>query len=276
MSYARRQMTLRNLFYLSIQKDNTYCRQIPKQYDQKPFLGSCLVGLLLLMSLILWGCFHTSQVTDNNELVSRSKMRPIDVDTIVAEKVGQEALENVGYDKIIKLAEKAGFVEYKADDRIQLVTYGPVVASASMRVFSRYAFAAAVTSQADSPLPGPADIAAVGIIVIGLVDAGLLDGYLLKSVGKLLVATGEATLPATVTTDVSGHPCRPCSNPRAACSRVDYVPPARSHYPCLGDHTHNYTFIMNQNPRNCECYERPQEEIVCSNHPRHLKTNPCP
>lgn len=228
------------------------------------------------MSSSFWGCLHASQITDNNEIVAQSKIRPIDVDTIVAERVGQEALEKIGYEEIIKLADRAGFVEYKSDERIQLVAYGSVVASASMRVFSRYAFAAAVTSQADSPLPGPADIAAVGVIVIGLVDAGLLDGYLLKSVGKLIVAAGAATLPVTVTTDVSGHPCSPCSNPRAACSRVDLVPPSRTHYPCPGDHTHNYTFIMNQNPRTCECYERPQDETVCSNNPRYPETNPCP
>ena len=89
-----------------------------------------------------------------------------------------------------------------SDERIQLVSYGPIVATSFVRVFSRYALAAAVTSQADSPLLGPADLAAVGVLVIGLVDAGLLDGYLIKSVGKLIVATGEATLPATVTTDV--------------------------------------------------------------------------
>jgi len=189
----------------------------------------------------LWGCLRASQTIDNNEIFTQSKVRPIDVDATVAERVGQEALEKTGYEEIIRLADKAGFVEYKSDDRIQLAAYGSVVATASMRVFSRYAFAAAVTSQADSPLPGPADIAAVGIIVIGLVDAGLLDGYLIKSVGKLIVAAGEATLPAPVTTDVPGHPCPPCLNPRAACSRVDHVPPSRSHYPCPGDHTHNYT-----------------------------------
>lgn len=231
------------------------------------------------MLVSLWGCFHASQVTasnESNEVVSQSKIRPIDVDASVAEKIGQEALENIGYDKIIKLAEKAGFVEYKSDDRIQLASYGSVVASAAMRVFSRYALAAAVTSQADSPLPGPADLAAVGIMVIGLVDAGLLDGYLLKSVGTLMVTAGAATLPATVTTDVPDYPCRPCAGPRAACSRVDYVPPAKTHYPCPADHTHNYTFIMNQNPRTCECYERPQDEILCSNNPRHPETSPCP
>ena len=172
-----------------------FCRQTSKRYDRKRFFRSRLAEVLLLVSLSLCGCFHASQVT-------QSKIRPIDADASVAEKIGQEALEKVGYDEIIKLAEKAGFVEYKSDERIQLASYGSVVASASMRVFSRYAFAAAVTSQADSPLPGPADLAAIGIIVIGLVDAGLLDGYLLKSVGEFLIPTGTATLPTTATTKV--------------------------------------------------------------------------
>lgn len=172
-----------------------YCRQTSKIYIWKRCFRSCLAEVFLLMSFSLWGCFHASQVT-------QSKIRPIDTDAEVAERIGQEALEKVGYDEIIKLAEKAGFVEFRSDERIQLASYGSVVASASMRVFSRYALAAAVTSQADSPLPGPADIAAVGVIVIGLVDAGLLDGYLLKSIGELLFPTREATLPVTVTTNV--------------------------------------------------------------------------
>lgn len=178
------------------------CRQTPQRQDRKCFFLSCLVEVLLLTSSSLWGCLHASQVTDNNEVASQSKLSPIDVDTTVAERIGQEALEKIGYEEIIRLAEKAGFVEYKSDQRIQLVSTGPVVATASMRVFSRYALAAAVTSQADSPLPGPADIAAVGILVIGLVDVGLLDGYLIKSIGKLITAAGEATIPATVTTHV--------------------------------------------------------------------------
>lgn len=174
-------------------------RQTP---NRKHLFHSYRMELLLLMSLGIWGCFHASQVAGNKEIVTQSKIRPIDVEPLMAERIGQEALEKIGYDKIIELAEQAGFVESKSDERIHLASYGSVVASASMRVFSRYAFAAAVTSQADSPLPGPADIAAVGVLVIGLVDAGLLNGYLIKSIGKLIVSAGEATIPATVATDV--------------------------------------------------------------------------
>lgn len=144
-----------------------------------------------LMLLGLWGCFHAPQITDDNEVVAQSKIRPLDVDTLVAERVGQEALEKVGFDRIVKLAEQAGFVAYKSNVTIQLTSYGSVGSAGFVLVFSRYAAAAGVTSQADSPLPGPADIAAVGIVVIGLVDAGLLDGSLLNAMDAWLFAKGK-------------------------------------------------------------------------------------
>lgn len=137
------------------------------------------VALLALFSLC--GCLHGSQIASDNEAARSSKKRPIDIDFTAAEKIGQAALQKIGYDEIIKLAEKAGFVAYKSDVNILLASYGSVVAPGFVPVFSRYALAAAVTSQADSPLPGPADLAAVGVVVIGLVDAGLLDEYLLDT-----------------------------------------------------------------------------------------------
>lgn len=141
--------------------------------------------------LVLFGCVQTSQITEDREIASHVKIRPIDADASIAERIGQEALAKVGYDEIIKLADRAGFVDDKTDDRIHLISYGSVDANAFVPVFSRYALAAAVTSQADSPLPGPADIAAVGVVVIGLVDAGLRDGYLLDTLGGWLLSKSK-------------------------------------------------------------------------------------
>ena len=92
----------------------------------------------------------------------------------------------LGYAEVIKLAERAGFVAYKSEATIQLASYESAVAAGFVPVFSRYAAAAAVTTQADSPLPGPADVAAVGVLVVGLIDAGWLDGQLLRSFGDWL------------------------------------------------------------------------------------------
>lgn len=162
--------------------------------------GSVIAFLLGLVCIV--GCFEDSQVRQDRKVPSSSRRRPIDVDASTAENIGREALRKVGYDKIIKLSEKAGFIEQKINVNVELASNGPLVVSGFVRVFSRYAAAAAVTSQADSPLPGPADIAALGVIVIGLMDAGLLDGSLIKSFEKSIIVAGEATIPATVATNV--------------------------------------------------------------------------
>jgi len=143
-------------------------------------------GLLVLLSL--FGCVHTAQVAEDSDVASNAKLRPIDLEAPAAEKIGQEALQKIGYDEIIKLAGKAGFIAYQSSVSIQLASYWSEGPTGFVPVFSRYAAIAGVTSQADSPLPGPADIAAVGIVVIGLVDAGLLDGSLLNAVGAWLFA----------------------------------------------------------------------------------------
>lgn len=155
------------------------------------YLHRGLAKLFLISLLGLLGCLHTAHVTDDDASSRRQKMRPVDISITISEKIGREALEKIGYEKIINLAEQAGFVEYKASVRIQLASYGSEFSSGFVPVFSRYAAAAAVTSQADSPLPGPADIAAIGVVVLGLVDAGLLDGYLLDTLGGWLFSKAK-------------------------------------------------------------------------------------
>ena len=155
----------------------------------------------LLALLCIFGCAHNSPVIDGREVASQGTLRPIDLDPSITENIGREALQKVGYEEIIRLAEKAGFVAYKSDVTIQLVDYGSPVSTGFVPVFSRYAVAAAVASQADSPLPGPADLAAVGVVVLGLVDAGLLDGYLLDTVGAWLVGTRGKLLMSKAKTD---------------------------------------------------------------------------
>jgi hypothetical protein len=168
-----------------------HCTQAHQKYSRKRSLRRFLFELWLLILVSFCGCFHASQVAETNEVASHSRMRPIAIDGFTAEKIGKESLEKVGYEEIINLAEKAGFVEYKLNVGIQLISYESTVATGFVPVFSRYAAAAAVTSQADSPLPGPADLAAVGVLVVGLVDAGLLDGYLFNTLGGWLFSKAK-------------------------------------------------------------------------------------
>lgn len=55
-----------------------------------------------------------------------------------------------------------------------LATAGAAAAQVFVRVFTKAAVTAGLTSQLDSPAPGPADVAALGILVFGLFQAGVL------------------------------------------------------------------------------------------------------
>jgi hypothetical protein len=124
-------------------------------------------------------------------------LRPIDADPQRAEIIGRVALAKIGYLPIMRLAREAGWVTRKkresarrSDPALLSQTAG---AGGFVDVFSRYAVVAGVTSQADSPLPGPADAAAIGIIVIGLIDAGLLAGAILHAIEDVATTTTVTT-----------------------------------------------------------------------------------
>lgn len=168
-----------------------YYSKEQKIHNQPRYWGLHVYDLCLLILVSLSGCFPASQLAPDRGLASPGKMRPIDIEAATAEKIGKESLEKIGYDEIVKMARTAGFVEYKLNFGIQLISHESTVATGFAPVFSRYAVAAAVASQADSPLPGPADLAAVGVIVVGLVDAGLLDGYLFDTLGGWLFSRAK-------------------------------------------------------------------------------------
>ena len=75
-------------------------------------------------------------------------------------------LANIGYDRIIDLARQAGWVTTKILQRLPrndgavFAMDGAAAARGFLEVFSKYAVAAGVTSQVDSPLPGPGDFPA--------------------------------------------------------------------------------------------------------------------
>jgi hypothetical protein len=123
--------------------------------------------------------------------------RPIDADPHRAEIIGREALAKIGYIPIIKLAREAGWVTRRKRERARRSDHAFLAQAAAARefveVFSKYAVVAGVTSQADSPLPGPGDAAAIGIIVLGLIDAGLLAGAILHAIEDAATTTTVTT-----------------------------------------------------------------------------------
>jgi hypothetical protein len=136
----------------------------------------------------------------------------MDVDPYYAEIIGREALAKIGYLPIIRLAREAGWVTRKKREKARRSDPALLAQTADARafveVFSRYAVAAGVTSQADSPLPGPGDVAAIGIIVIGLIDAGLLAGAILHAIEDAATTTTVTTTssPPTATTMATTKP----------------------------------------------------------------------
>lgn len=140
--------------------------------------------LYYFLSWLLLACAAPQTWEPGLPSSARKAQRPMDMDPEPAAQVGQEALEKFGYENILNLAVQAGFIQKHNEDNPNKIDYVEVSIALEGRafawVFSRYAVSAGITSQLDSPAPGPADVVALGILVVGLVDAGLLDGSLLS------------------------------------------------------------------------------------------------
>ncbi|MBG1265342.1 hypothetical protein [Nostoc sp. WHI] len=107
-----------------------------------------------------------------------------------AAEIGREALQTVGYEKVIKTALEAGFLRVKQNNKepatvqaklqaTQDIILRQAAEAVAWNVFTRYAVAAGIASQVDSPAPGPGDVVAIGILIVGLAAAG----YILMSSG---------------------------------------------------------------------------------------------
>jgi hypothetical protein len=155
--------------------------------------------LLFVLGVALFGCGAASQ-----ELLPMSGARPRPIKPMytaprLARAIGRQAMEDIGYEKIIELAVKAEWLQYPKPDASNLV--GQAAEAATFwPVFTRYAVVAGITSQADSPAPGPADAIGVGVIVVGLVDAGMLGGMLLRYVDDTQPAPSSAAASAGAAT----------------------------------------------------------------------------
>jgi hypothetical protein len=106
---------------------------------------------------------------------------PMDLDEGEAAEIGDEAMRTVGYDEVIRLALENGLLEHKESGAEEVMMQRQAAPHTIFRqaeavgfwpVFSRYAIAAGIASQVDSPAPGPGDAVALGILVVGLAVAG--------------------------------------------------------------------------------------------------------
>jgi hypothetical protein len=196
----------------------------------------CVILACLFLSGISVSC-HPTPERDADPAMGGGSSRPMDVDPRRAKIIGRVALAKIGYLPIMRLAREAGWVTRKkrasarrSDPALLSQTAG---AGGFIEVFSKYAVVAGVTSQADTPLPGPGDAAAIGIIVIGLIDAGLLAGAILHAIE-------DAATTTTVTTTSS--PPVATTMPMATTTPTVYVPPIATTRP--------------RPDKDEECYER--------------------
>ncbi len=171
----------------------------------------------LLIAAVVLGCGDTVPAdypaAPENYFV-RPAWKPIDGDKPTMAKLGQEAMDTLGYDEIVKRAEKVGWVKTVRVAQFQspagkvFIGDGATAAAGGelLKLFTRYAVTAGVTSQADSPLPGPADAVAVGILVVGRVHLGalamqeILDARATTTAAAVVTATAVPTATATTTT----------------------------------------------------------------------------
>ncbi|MBK9266738.1 MAG: hypothetical protein IPM54_44000 [Polyangiaceae bacterium] len=205
-------------------------------------------------------------------------------------KLGQMAIDSLGYEKIMTRAEDMGWVETVAVEQAlsvadkRFIADGPppssaVVEAAFKRVMTRAAPAALLASQADSPAPGPGDLVALGILAAGLVAVGGITVYELVTAPPA-AATTAAPAPAPAAQPNATPPPPPPPQKQPACPQNErFIPEhtddargcytkkgnlqcyATRHYPCAGVHTHGR--VTYQQMRGSRCVEIDKEAVRC-------------
>jgi hypothetical protein len=161
----------------------------------------------LVLSVTFLGCHAPPEAALDRGVVTRPEWRPLDADRATAEQLGREVVEAIGYEELIEIARRAGFVTTKKVKRAQRndsskLAMDGAAAGVFVEVYSKYAVAAGVASQVDSPLPGPGDLVGIGILVIGLFHAGYLalDGFRSTEAPASAAPSSTTAAPPSVTT----------------------------------------------------------------------------
>jgi hypothetical protein len=156
-------------------------------------------AVCLLVAAVVPGCASASE-----SFIPLRPARSIPMDGVTFAYIGREALSQYGYEEIIQRAVDAGFLRYPTPEQPKAQNLvGQTMADAASQawpVFTQWAVAAAITSQVDSPAPGPADVVALGMLVVGLVSAGAVGAMVLTSSSATATATAVPTATATTTT----------------------------------------------------------------------------
>ena len=151
--------------------------------------------------------------------------QPIPMDNATYEWIGREALARYGYEEIIRVSVEAGALYYPIQFPTEQTNAGNLVgqtivdaARAAGPVFTKWAVRAAITTQLDSPAPGPADFVALGMLVVGIGSAAFAGAKVLTS---STTATATAVPTATATTTTTSPPVAvPRKYPNQTCDNA--------------------------------------------------------
>jgi len=179
----------------------------------KPLLNR-LTAFCLLVAMVVSGCGSAAFKQDPG--------RRLAMDGITLAYIGREALSEYGYEEIIRRAVDAGFLRYPTSEETNAQKFvGQTLEEAARQawpVFTQWAVAASITSQVDSPAPGPADVVALGMIVVGLVSAGYVAAMVYTSPGVVAATPAPTTKPTTTAPPIpigvptTRYPNQTCKN----------------------------------------------------------------
>jgi hypothetical protein len=163
-------------------------------------LRCAAIAVWLFVWATFWGCGAASEEAPS--FVSLGVVRPIRPDREMAARIGRQALAEYGYEEIIRRAVKAHFLRYPDPPKLNAGNLvGQTMAEAAKQawpVFTQWAVAAAITSQLDSPAPGPADVVAIGELVVGLFRAGAIGVMVLTMSSDNAGSTTPPAVPTAV------------------------------------------------------------------------------
>jgi hypothetical protein len=252
------------------------------------------------------GCHAPPEAALDRGVVTRPEWRPLDADRATAAQLGREVVETIGYEELIAIARRAGFVTTKKIKRAPrkdgslLAMDGAAAGDVFVNVFTRYAVAAGIAAAADTPVPGPGDAVAAGIIVVGLFAAGYAK-YLAPDRFRPTSTTAAppaVTTPPAVSAAPTATATKPDKDPKAGgdptttgptppvppqspdCPRNESFTPehtdnatgcidkkgnvrcySRKHRPCAGVHTHG--ILRYQEIRNGVCKPVEKDAVRC-------------
>ena len=150
------------------------------------------------------------------EQVAVGDASPQDLSQEELEEQGKNALSSIGYERLVAMCQEEGLVGNKKQDSAAVqgkmagsapLQRNPAAGAAAADFFWKWATAAGVASQADSPAPGPGDVVALGLLAVAAIGAGVVymaskgnqaDTGIMNEVDALIRAGTAATVCAAL------------------------------------------------------------------------------